>query len=199
MISAPRGRKLQATMGPNSRLQIDPSTLLPSIQSFGELSQFLRGAIADEDSRQFSESMSHLALHTEAIIASLRLNQLRASVAPLLMDLLTVLRSHCNFVIGLEPTWRGLYEYAAYLQALHHFRVLIGQWLLEGGSSSRDLSLTAADFELVAWRTLGEGVLLIDMYEQWAGGALQDDPAEVGAMGDPHIERAIQWWKRLGI
>lgn len=186
-------------MSPNSRLQIDPSTQLPSIHSFGELSQFLRGAIADEDSRQFSESMGQLALHAEAIIASLRLNQLRTSVAPLLVDLLTVVRGHRNFVVGLEETWRGLYEYAAYLQALHHFRVLIGQWLREGGPDSRELRLTAADFELVAWRTLGEGVLLIDMYEQWSQGEPHEEPTDVGALGDPHVERAIQWWKRLGI
>jgi hypothetical protein len=92
-------------------------------------------------------------------------------VAPLLMDLLTVLRGHRALVVGLGVAWRGLYEYAAYLQALNNLRVLIGQWLLEGGSHSEMLGLSADDFELVAWRTLGEGMLLIDMYEQLAARA----------------------------
>jgi hypothetical protein len=124
-----------------SRLSIDRTTLLPSIQTFGELSHFLRGAVADEDCRQFGESMGTLATHIEAIVAGLRLSRARA-VAPLLMDLLTVLRGHRALVMGLGVAWRGLYEYAAYLQALNNFRVLIGQWLLDGGSQSEMLGLT---------------------------------------------------------
>src|SRR5947209_7691265 len=116
----------------NSRLPLNPSTNLPSINSFGELSQFLRSSVADEDSRLLSDSMSQLAAHVEAIIAALRMNQL----------------------------------------------------------------LTAEDFELVAWRTLGEGMLMIDMYEQWIsreGG----EPSALGALSEPQVERAVQWWKKL--
>ena len=93
---------------------------------------------------------------------------MRTTVAPLLVDLLTVLRGHRTLVVNLGLPWRGLYEYAAYLQALNNFRVLIGQWLLDGGPRSARAAADAEDFELVAWRTLGEGMLLIDMYEQWA-------------------------------
>lgn len=195
----------------NSRLQIDPSTLLPSIQSFGELSEFLRGAMADEDSRQLSESMGVLASHIEAIIAGLRLSRARASVAPMLMDLLTVLRAHRALLLELSTSWRGLYEYAAYLQALNNFRVLIGQWLLDGSASRDELPLSADDFQLVAWRTLGEGILLIDVYEQWfsaeqgPGGSMdtadaptRPQPTEpLGPLEEPQVERAMAWWKKL--
>ncbi len=180
----------------NSRLLIDRSTLLPSIQTFGELSDFLRGSVADEDCRQFSDSMGGLATHIEAIVASLRLSQARASAAPLLMDMLTVLRSHRALVVGLGPSWRGLYEYAAYLQALNNLRVLIGQWLLEGGSQREMLGLSAEDFELVAWRTLGEGMLMIDMYEQLVSRAATEESA-LGALAEPRVERALAWWKKL--
>lgn len=183
-------------MAPGSRLPIDPSTNLPSINSFDQLSNFLRGAVADEDSRQFSESMSQLAAHVEAIVAALRLNRVRTTVAPLLVDLLTVLRGHRNLVVNLGLPWRGLYEYAAYLQALNNFRVLIGQWLLDGGPRSAELLLSAEDFELVAWRTLGEGMLLIDMYEQWTAHDQQGQSA-LGQLDEPQVERAIQWWKKL--
>jgi hypothetical protein len=183
-------------MASRPRLPIDPTTNLPSINSFGELSNFLRTSVADEDSRVMSESMSQLAVHIEAIIARLRLNRQRTEVAPMLVDLLTVLRGHRALVVNLGLPWRGLYEYAAYLQALNNFRVLIGQWLLDGGPRSMDLLLTAEDFELVAWRTLGEGLLMIDMYEQWAGGA-HTEPSALGALTEPQVERAMQWWKKL--
>ncbi|MEP6792028.1 MAG: hypothetical protein ABI907_11700 [Ramlibacter sp.] len=184
-------------MSSNSRLQIDPSTHLPSINTFGGLSHFLRSAVADEDSRQVSENMAQLATHIEAIIAGLRLNRARITVAPMLVDLLTVLRGHRHLVVGLSLPWRGLYEYAAYLQALNNFRVLIGQWLLDGGPRSVELLVTAEDFELVAWRTLGEGMLLIDMYEQWTSREQQDQHSGLVALEQPQVDRAMNWWQKL--
>jgi hypothetical protein len=181
---------------PNLRLRIDPITNLPSINTFGELSNFLRSAVADEDSRLLSESMAQLSVHVEAIIGALRRNRVRAVVAPMLVDLLTVLRGHRNLVVNLGLPWRGLYEYAAYLQALNNFRVLIGQWLLDGGPRSMELSVAAEDFELVAWRTLGEGMLMIDMYEQWLGSEEKNE-STLGALDKPRVERAMQWWKKL--
>jgi hypothetical protein len=180
-----------------SRLSLDPSTNLPTIYSFGELSNFLRGSVTDEDSRQFSESMSQLAVHVEAIVAALRVHRVRSTIAPMLVDMLTVLRSHRNLVVNLGLHWRGLYEYAGYLQALNNFRVLIGQWLLEGGPHSAELLLSAEGFELVAWRTLGEGVLLIDMYEQWTASEPAPGHSALGALEEPQVARAIQWWKKL--
>ena len=182
-------------MATNSRLHLNPSTNLPSINSFGELSNFLRSSVADEDTRQLSESMSQLSVHIEAIIAALRLNQVRTAVAPQLVDLLTVLRGHRNMVVNLPLPWRSLYEYAAYLQALNNFRVLIGQWLLDGGPRSTQLLVTPEDFELVAWRTLGEGMLMIDMYEQWT--THDQDQSALGGISEPQVQRAMQWWKKL--
>jgi hypothetical protein len=178
------------------RLPLHPSTHLPTVNSFDQLSQFLRGAIADEDSRQLSEGMGELASRIEAIIVNLRATRQRTQVAPKLVDLLTVLRAHRNAVVNLSHSWRGLYEYAGYLQALNNFRVLIGQWLLDGGPLSRDLLLSAEDFELVAWRTLGEGMLLIDMYEQWMA---EEGPAHsnFADLPEPQVQRAIRWWHKL--
>ncbi len=184
-------------MASTPRLPLDPTTNLPSINSFGELSHFLRGSVADEDMRQLSESMAQLSVHIEAIIAALRMNRMRTTVAPMLVDLLTVLRSHRNLVVQLGLPWRGLYEYAAYLQALNNFRVLIGQWLLDGGPRSMDLLLTAEDFELIAWRTLGEGMLMIDMYEQWSSRGQASEESALGSVTQPQVERAVQWWKKL--
>ena len=184
----------------NSRLPANPSTDRPSSGDFGQLGNFLRGAVADEDSRRVGVSMSELATHVEAIVGSLRQNKVRTTVAPLLVGLLTVLRAHRVLVVGLGLPWRGLYEYAGYLQALNHFRVLVGQWLLDGGPRSTELLLTAEDFELVAWRTLADGMLLIDVYEQWILRERRQEQAQesgLGALSEPRVEGAIQWWKKL--
>lgn len=172
-------------------------TNLPSTHTFGALSHFLRGAMADEDSRQFSDSLRELAAQAETVIAGLRASRHRAHAAPLLMDMLTVLREHRAFVVGLGLAWRGLYEYAAYLQALNNFRVLIGQWLLAASASEDRLDATAEDFELVAWRTLGDGTLLIDMYEQWLEREDPERGSQLGALEEPQLERVRQWWHKL--
>jgi hypothetical protein len=151
-----------------SRLPLEARTNFSGFHTFGEWSNFLRTAMADEDSSQFSESMQQLALYAEATLAALRLDRRREHAAPVLMDMLTVLRDHRAMVAGsLGPAWRGLYEYGAYLQALDNFRVQIGQWLLDVHPWDDQLQVTADDFALVAWRTLGEGMLLVDMYEHW--------------------------------
>jgi hypothetical protein len=179
------------------RLSIVPLSDYPGINTFGDLSNFLRSAIADEDSRQFSESMGELALQAEAVIAGLRASRQREHAAPLLMDMLTVVRQHRSLVVQLGLAWRGLYEYAAYLQALNNFRVLIGQWL-QTTRWDDQLEVSAQDFELVAWRTMGEGMLLVDMYEQWLQAEERGGTrSALGELQDNQVQRVLQWWQKL--
>ena len=180
------------------RLPIDPLTNLPSINTFDGLSDFLRTAIADEDSQLFSESMAELARQAEIVVSGLRKSRHRNRASPVLMDMLTVLRQHRNFVVELGPAWRGLYEYAAYLQALNNFRVLIGQWLLKAAPWEEDLTVTPADFELVAWRTMGEGMLLVDMYEQLLLRPDVPEPrSDFDRLQENQVARVLQWWQKL--
>jgi hypothetical protein len=168
---------------------------LPSIQTFGALSNFLRGAIADEDTRAFSDSMGELAAQAEGVIAVLGRTRRRDEAGPALMDMLTVLRAHRAFVLDLGLTWRGLYEYAGYLQSVNNFRILISQWL-QAAPWDDELEVTSADFMSVAWRTLGDGMLLIDMYEQW----LQREGVDSERFEDvpePQLEKVRQWWHKL--
>lgn len=182
---------------PTSRLVIDPETQLPSIQSFGELNHFLRSAMADEESLQLADGMGGLSISIEAVLTRLKPPAGPAEAATQLIDLMTTLREHRALVIGLSPAWRGLYEYASYLAALNNFRVLIGQWLLPPGQGDaepvQDIGLE--NFELIAWRTLGEGMLLIDMHEQLRGQIpVESEPATLDAT---RLERARSWWGRL--
>ena len=168
---------------------------LPSIHTFGELSNFLRGAIADEDARAFSDSMGELAAHAEGVIAVLLRTRRRDEAGPALMDMLTVLRAHRAFVLELGLTWRGLYEYAGYLQSVTNFRILIGQWL-QAAPWDDELEVTAVDFQSVAWRTLGDGMLLLDMYEQWLE-RVGVDSDRMEDVPEPQVEKARQWWQKL--
>jgi len=176
--------------------RMDSGANLPTIRSFGELNRFLGGNREDAQSQSISDGMRQLAERVERIVDTLRATQQRTVVAPLLVDLLTVLRGHRNQVVHLGMPWRGLYEYGGYLQALTNCRLLIGQWLLDGGPRSASLVLTAEDFELVAWRTLADGMLLIDIYQQWSA---SDTEAESGLadLREPRVERAIRWWNKL--
>jgi hypothetical protein len=183
------------TVPSSSRLPFGRITNLPSANTFGEVSSLLRNAIADEDSRIFSEGMQDVAMHAEAVVASLRLNRARDAAGPVLMDMLTVLRDHRAQVVNLGLAWRGFYEYAAYLHALNNFRVQIGQWLLQSGPWDDDLEVTAEEFALVAWRTMGEGSLLIDVYEEWS--EREANESNLGALQEPQLERVRQWWHRL--
>ena len=185
---------------PSSRLPIDPSTQLPSIQSFGELSLFLRSAMADEESLQLADGMGGLAVGIERVLSGLKSEPDPAVQASALMDLMTILREHRALVIALSPAWRGLYEYAAYLAALNNFRVLIGQWLLAANPQAASTdepprAISFEDFELIAWRTLGEGMLLIDMYEQLCGRETSESSA--AALDETRVGRARTWWARL--
>jgi hypothetical protein len=186
---------MNSTVPNTSRLGAQGRSGYPSIHSFGEISDYLRTAIADEDSRMLSESMGQVAMHAEAVAAGLRLDRHRDAVAPLMMDMLTVLRDHRALVVNLSPAWRGLYEYAAYLQALNNFRVLIGQWLLHTSPWDDELTVTAEEFALVAWRTMGEGMLLVDMYEEWL--EREENASALGALQEPQLERVRQWWQKL--
>jgi hypothetical protein len=185
------------TVPSTSRFHADRMTFRPGVESLGPVSNFLRDAIADEDARLLSDSMRQLALHSEAVVAALRQSRDRSRAAPLLMDMLTVVRDHRTLVLGLGLAWRGMYEYAAYLQGLNNFRVLIGQWLLHRAPWDEQLHVTAEDFELVAWRTLGDGLLLIDMYEQWLEGDPPDSESRLAALKPPQVDRVLQWWHKL--
>ena len=190
---------MHSTVPSSSRLLPGACSQLPSAHTFGELSNFLRNGIADEDSRILSDSMQQLALHAEGVVAGLRMSRHRSHAAPILMDMLTVLRDHRGTVANLGFAWRGLYEFAAYLHALDGFRVLIGQWLLCFDRRNDEVAVTPEEFALMSWRTLGEGMLLVDMYEQWLEreGLAAAEASDLGQLSELPGDRGRQWWHKL--
>lgn len=84
--------------------------------------------------------------------------------------------------------WHTLYEFGVYQRALWELGQSVSTWkeALELRHSSETEHFDK--FELLAWRTLGEALLLIDMYEQGSRGE--------GAAEPPVPSRSRSWWQR---
>jgi hypothetical protein len=175
----------------------DAETLLPAMQNFENFDEFgkaLRAISSDEESIKVSEGMGVLSAAIEKVGKALSSQQSGATIGPLLIDLLTALRKHRQLVVGLGEHWRQLYEYAAYLAALNNFRVLVGQWLVERNISG-DSAVVIDEFEMIGWRTLGEGLLMIDMHEQ--NRTKEQEDSGLVPLDDSRLVRAKQWWGLL--
>lgn len=181
-------------MTSSSRFQLNPETGLPDMRDFNEFGHALRAMASDEESIKVSAGMGELSVVIESVGRALSAHKKGATIGPLLIDLLTALRKHRQQVAGLSEPWRLLYEYGAYLAGLNNFRVLVGQWLVERNMSG-DTDVVIDDFEMIGWRTLGEGLLMIDMHEQ-ARTQAQEDSGQV-PLDDSRLTRAKNWWGQL--
>jgi hypothetical protein len=177
-----------------SHLHINKDTGLPDIQDFAEFGQALRSMSNDEQTHKLSDGMGDLSKAIERVGQALSSNQRGSTVGPLLVDLLTALRKHRQLVVALSEEWRRLYEYAAYLAALNNFRVLIGQWLVERNITG-DNEVVIEDFEMIGWRTLGEGLMMIDIHEQ-ARNQAQAESA-LAPIDESRLARAKNWWGQI--
>jgi hypothetical protein len=178
-----------------SKFQLDPAAVLPDIRDFAEFSEALRSMSNDAETHRLSDGMAELSGAIERVGMALTSHQRGSTVGPLLVDLLTALRKHRQLVVGLSEPWRTLYEYAAYLAALNNFRVLVGQWLVERNISG-DNEVVIDDFEMIGWRTLGEGLMMIDMHEQALSQALTQaqDESALSQIDESRLARAKNWW-----
>ncbi len=143
-----------------------PAMATSSLRSFGEYSEFLRAAMADEESLQMGESLQALSHHIEAITQDWSLPQAGAKwLLPGLAALSQALVEHHSMVLDLNNDWGRFLEFKAHMASLNQFRAQVEQW-------QRQVALPGAlpppqsDFDVSAWRMLGAGSLLLDVYEQ---------------------------------
>lgn len=171
-----------------------PSQLL-TIQSFGEISRFLREGVADEDSRQLRDSLSALSAMIDEAVCARRQSTDTEEITRRVVALAVSAREHQLFLTGLGSAWHALYEFGAYQRALRELRGAIARWqqMLERRSGEESASFD--QFELLAWRTLGEALLLIDMYKHQSDP--QGETPEVRARKASAWQRARAWWGRL--
>jgi len=174
-----------------------PSLSPSTAQSFGQYSQFLRSAVADEESLQVGESLQALAAQIEALAAMLQ--PARGGeperLATALIDPVGDLRTHRSLFLALGADWHRFFEFDAHFAALNQFRIQVTQWAMEAAPPT--LTPPApADFDLAAWRVLGAGSLLLDVYEQ---SKLSAAAAYQGRQAPSFWARWRAWWKRQRI
>lgn len=168
-----------------------------TLHTFDDISRFLREGVADEDSRQLRESLGSLSEHIDEAFRTRHGGTDANAVTRCVVRLAQCAREHQLLLTGLGSGWHVLYEFGAYQRALGELRAAIAAWqqALERHSSKEGACF--AHFERLAWRTLGEALLLIDMYEHDSGS--QNDPPDTPppprrASG---WQRARAWLKRL--
>lgn len=161
-----------------------------SLQSFGDLSRLLRQGVADEETREFRESLGELSAQIDELVTLRRRAGAPEPLQAGARRLLVALRSHQQTVTGLGSAWAALYEFGAYERSLQATHEALGQWLQTLERRSPREAQAFPQFERVAWRTLGEALLLLDMYAQQA--QPQSDLAPGPAPGQPG-----GWWQQL--
>lgn len=178
-----------------SRSGVTGASLASShFQSFGQFSEFLRGAVADEESLQMGENLQALAVQVEATMALLGCHGATATraAAQALMQVADALRAHRAMVLALGDDWHRFYEFDAHFVALNQFRVLVTAWAKAAVTPERKLP-ASSDFDVAAWRLLGAGAMLLDVYEQSQVVAKQV-AAEADAATDTE-PFAAPWWR----
>ena len=165
-----------------------------TLQSFGDISRFLREGVADEESRQMRDSMVVLAQAVDTAVRSRRARHDAASITRHAAALVQDVRTHQLFLTGLGSAWHSLYEFGAYQSALRELRRAVEAWHKALEQRRVDEGAGFDRVELLAWRTLGDGLLLIDMYEQ--GGQAQSEPPPSEQKPGTPWARALDWWRR---
>ena len=165
-----------------------------TLQSFGDISRFLREGVADEESRQMRDSMVVLAQAVDTAVRSRRARHDAASITRHAAALVQGVRTHQLFLTGLGSAWHSLYEFGAYQSALRELRRAVEAWHKALEQRRVDEGAGFDRVELLAWRTLGDGLLLIDMYEQ--GGQAQSEPPPSEQKPGTPWARALDWWRR---
>lgn len=137
-----------------------------SLPSYDEYSEIMRAAVADEESLQMSESLYALSSQIEALTEARRLPHADATwLAPYFLDLLDTLRDHHAMVLDLNGDWDRFLEFKAHMAAVNQFRSQVTHWAHTVRFPSAQAPLQS-DFDVSAWRLLGAGALLLDVYEQ---------------------------------
>ena len=169
--------------------------LLQTQAWFGENSHLWLDALADEELQQWRASLSVLAERVESVIQARH----QAGMAETTIDaadaLLRGVRQHQFFLTGLESAWHALYSFDAYQNAQTELSVAVLDWrqALEDGSSTENACFQR--LELLAWRSLGEGLLLVDIYQHGNGPLSEVPPARLGCCSAAwRWLRA--WWQR---
>ena len=172
------------------------STFLPAtIASFGDTGRLAREGLADEASHPLRASIGALAQCIEQAVRARRTRSDPAAITRCAAVLVQSVRQHQLFLTGLGSAWHTLYAFAADQNALHALCRAALEWLAALEQRSPGEGACFDRVELLAWRMVGEGLLLIDMYEQGSA-PLSDAPLVPAGRALATWRRLRTWWQR---
>lgn len=161
-----------------------------NFQSLGQYSDFLRSAMADEESLQMGEELQRVAVQVEAMVVLLQQPPVdAAAVAQALLRLVDDLRSHRMMLLSLGADWHCFYEFDAHFSTLNQFRIAATRWAMQAAQPEQVVP-SPTEFDLVAWRMLGAGAMLLDVYEQSKVSMRASAPAA------SEVPAPLTWWQR---
>ena len=161
----------------------------------GETSRFWRDAWADEELRDWRASLGALAQCVENALQARQQSRDAEDIIGHADALLRGVRQHQFFLTGLESAWHALYSFDAYQNAQEELSVAVLDWREALEERSPNEGECFERVELLAWRSLGEGVLLVDIYEHGNGPLSEVPPAPLGRCGAAWL-RLRAWWQR---
>ena len=161
----------------------------------GETSRFWRDAWADEELRDWRASLGALAQCVENALQARQQSRDAEDTIGHADALLRGVRQHQFFLTGLESAWHALYSFDAYQNAQEELSVAVLDWREALEERSPNEGECFERVERLAWRSLGEGVLLVDIYEHGNGPLSEVPPAPLGRCGAAWL-RLRAWWQR---
>ncbi|GAB3357323.1 MULTISPECIES: hypothetical protein [Giesbergeria] len=160
-------------------------------QSFADISYLLRECVADEELRLLRDSVSALAKALDVAVGARRRRRESTAIARRAAALAQELRHHQAFVGHLGAAWKTMYEWSSYQRALRELAQAVQRWREALAQRSSGEGIAFDQMEQLAWRTLGEGLLLLDMYQQGLGLLLAgSSEAPLSAPSTP-----ASWWQ----
>lgn len=162
------------------------------------ITRFLQQDAHNPDSRALRAGLLALSVQLERTTQTRRAPCPVEAIDPQAMQLAQLLRQHQLLLTGMGSAWHGLYEFGAYQQAVTALRTALQRWRDALDRLEQVEQQCFADFERLAWRTLGEALLLLDLYEQQSVGAPRSMPFSTAPQvrRAPLLTRLRAWLKR---
>ncbi len=163
-------------------------------QSFADISYLLRECVADEQLRLLRDNISALAKALDLAVGARRHRRDANTIARRAGALAQELRQHQAVLCSPEAGWKTMYEWASYQRALRELAQAVQRWREALAQRSSHEGAAFDQMEQWAWRALGEGLLLLDMYQQGAGLVMSSAPEEPPSPPSP---QRSSWWQAV--